>query len=56
VLFMLGFLVKFKGFWQAEMSSQELYARGMLKKEFPGSKFIHLIHYSTSWETVSELI
>ena len=37
-----GFLVKFKGFWQAEMSSQQLYAQGMLKKEFPGSKFIHL--------------
>jgi hypothetical protein len=42
-----GFLVKFKGFWQAEMSSQQLYAQGMLKKEFPGSKFIHLTHYST---------
>jgi len=39
-----GFIVKFKGFRQAEISSQQqLYAQGMINyKEFPDSKFIHL--------------
>jgi hypothetical protein len=36
-----------KDFWQAEMSSQQLYAQGMIKKEFSDSELIHLTHYST---------